>query len=260
MAIATLYRQGVVLRFQTLFAKAGSRQESVLRRQQNMNRLAGPVSLLALGIVFCLIFSLPASATSFTGTPSPSLSPVFGTLINFDDKPAGGDLSTDGTPLAANAYQSMGVYSITSDKGNLGIFNSSPQSSPNYVGTGSSNNFDGTILIQFTNLADKVGIGISDSLNTHILSIFGSAGPGSAPLDSLTIAGGLASNTYVGFEWPTFDIAYFQITGNFFLIDDLQFESQVVVPEPAMTGLLCCSLLGLLLLAERKRRAARLIV
>lgn len=228
-----------------------------------MNKLVGPASLLVVALVFFLILSSPASATSFTGKPSDSLNavpfpnPRFGTLINFDDnQPIGANISALAgiPPLGSGDYASVGVASITETSGIdfLGFFSPSPQSPPNYVGTGFDNNFDGTILIQFTNPADKVGIGFSDSLNDHTLSIFDSAGPASAPLQSVMIPGGSASNTYVGFEWPTFDIAYFQITGNFFLIDDLQFRS--AVPEPATLALLCCGLVGLLLLASRKNR------
>ncbi|GAI95807.1 unnamed protein product, partial [marine sediment metagenome] len=39
------------------------------------------------------------------GTPSPSLSPTFGTLVNFDDKLVG-------TPVSANDYVFLGVTSI----------------------------------------------------------------------------------------------------------------------------------------------------
>jgi hypothetical protein len=54
----------------------------------------------------------------------------------------------------------------TSGIGFLGFFSPSPQSEPNFVGIGATNSFNGTILIQFTNPADKVGIGFSDSLRS----------------------------------------------------------------------------------------------
>lgn len=231
-----------------------------------MNKLVGPASLLVVALVFFLILSSPASANSFKGTPSDSLNavpfpnPRFGTLINFDDnQPIGANISAvAGIPsLGSGDYASVGVASITETSGIdfLGFFSPSPQSTPNFVGTGDTNGFNGTILIEFTNPADKVGIGVSDSVNGYILSIYGSSGPNSTPLEiPLTIPGGPLSdpNTYAGFEWPTFDIKYFQITGNFFLIDDLQFRS--AVPEPATLALLCCGLVGLLLLASRKNR------
>jgi hypothetical protein len=226
-----------------------------------VNRTVRRLVLFLSGIfVIMVVVWSPAGASTFTGVPSPSLNPVFGTLVTFDDKPAGADIFaalSDIPPLGSGDYASVGVASITetSGKGFLGLFSLSPQSPPNYVGTGISNFFDGTILIQFTNPADKVGIGYSDSFNDHTLSIYGSAGPTSAPLESFTIAGNPNSkgNTYAGFERSAFDITYFEITGTFFLIDDLQFRS--AVPEPATLVLLCCGLAGLLAFASRKSRA-----
>jgi len=51
-----------------------------------------------------------ANATFFTGTPSPNLSPVFGTLIDFDDQ-------ATGTSIGASDYVSMGLASITETTG-----------------------------------------------------------------------------------------------------------------------------------------------
>jgi hypothetical protein len=88
-----------------------------------------------------------------TGTPSPSLSPTFAKLVNFDDKPTG-------TPVGALDYLADGIASITELEG-LGTFAryAGSQSLPNYVGTGfagergtdSNMGWDGTILIKFTN-------------------------------------------------------------------------------------------------------------
>jgi hypothetical protein len=234
-----------------------------------MNRLVGPASLLVVGLVFCLIFSSPASATWFIGTPSdtangvPFPSPTFGTLENFDKRSAG-------DTIGEFDYVSVGIASIKQIEaiGNsaavpaLEAFSGSSQSFDIYLGTGSNaergndasaGGFDGTILIKFANLVDKVGVGISDSLSSQTLSIYGADGPNFPALETHVFPAGSSPNTYVGFERLFSDIAYFEITGNFFLIDDLQFRSQAV-PEPAPLLLLCCSVMALLLIAGRKGR------
>src|SRR5271167_585938 len=79
---------------------------------------------VALTIALCSL----ASASINQGTPSPNLSPMFGTWVNFDDVAAG-------NPVVSNHYFSVGVASIADANNQLFYFNGT-QSPPNYVGTG----------------------------------------------------------------------------------------------------------------------------
>ena len=195
--------------------------------QQN-NTNFGIAFGLGVAVVSTLLAS-PSQAASFVGTPSSSLSPIFGTLINFDDQPSG-------TLIGVSDYVAQDVTSVTELEG-LGTFaryGTSSQSLPNYIGTGSSgergtdanSGYDGTIKFQFTNLANQVGIGIADSAGgPEILSIYDS---NDNLLESFTAPQG--ANTYAGFSRASNDIKYFEIKGDFFAVDDLQFKS---VPEPS---------------------------
>jgi hypothetical protein len=163
-----------------------------------------------------VILAPPVLAAFYQGTPSPFLSPVFGTLVNFDDKPTG-------TVIAWDDYVSVGVASVTETQGPWPLMRfGGGQSTPNYIGTGAAYGWDGTILIEFTSLANKVGIGIANSAGAHeVLNIYDS---GHNLLESQTAPFG--SNIYVYFERSSFDIKYFEIVGDFFAVDDLQFTSQ----------------------------------
>lgn len=192
-----------------------------------------------------------ASAVPFYGTPSGLLSPIFGTLIDFDDQPTG-------TPIGAYDYVSMGLASITETTGAGAAFArySGSQSAPNYIGTGSgyeiggaSLGWDGTILFEFANLADKVGLGVADSRGgPETYSIFDS---GMNLLETFNAPTG--TNTYSGFDRTgMWDIKYLQISGDFFAVDDLQFTA-TSVPEPGTLALFGISLLGMY--GTRKRKA-----
>jgi len=193
-----------------------------------------------------------ASAVPFYGTPSPNLSPIFGTLIDFDDQPAG-------TSIGAYDYVSMGLASITETTGAGAAFAryAGSQSSPNYIGTGSGyeiggssgSGWDGTILFEFANLADKVGLGVADSRgDPEVYSIFDS---GMNLLETFNAPSG--ANTYSGFDRTgLWDIKYLQLSGDFFAVDDLQFTA-TSVPEPGTLALFGISLLGMY--GARRRKA-----
>jgi hypothetical protein len=199
----------------------------------------------SIGTVFVILalmlvtLALPVLAAFYQGTPSPSLSPVFGTLVNFDDKPSD-------TVIAWDDYVSVGVASITETQGPWPLRRlSGSQSQPNYVGTGDTYGWSGTILIEFTNLADKVGIGIANSAGEHeVLNIYDS---GHNLLESQTAPSG--ANIYVYFERSGFDIKYFEIIGNFFAVDDLQFTT-APPPTPAPNAKYLHSTGGLFNLTE----------
>ncbi len=186
-----------------------------------------------------------SNALQFTGTPSPSLSPTFGTLIDFDDR-------ATGTLVNFDDYVLYGITSITETEG-LGTFAlySGSQSQPNYLGTGfggergcdADMGWDGTIRIEFTNLASMVGIGVANSQGgSEYITAYDSS---MNSLETYIVPSGI--NTYTGIDRQgVFDIAYLEITGDFFAIDDLQFNSGAPVPEPSTILLVGTGLLGII--------------
>ncbi len=161
------------------------------------------------------------------GTPSPSLSPTFGTLVDFDDK-------ATGTQVLWNDYVSVGVASITETTGAGQLFKrySGSQSPPNYIGTGAtyeiggaSGGWDGTIQIDLALPASMVGIGIANnSGGIETFSVYDSVG---SLLESYTVTTG--NNVYAVITRGSYDISRLVITGDYFAIDDLQFNA---VPAP----------------------------
>ncbi|WP_324984143.1 hypothetical protein [Nostoc sp.] len=150
-------------------------------------------------------------------------------MINFDDQPSG-------TLVGVSDYLAQDVTSIRELEG-LGTFaryGISRQSQPNYIGTGRNGErgtdgnlgWDSTIEFQFTNLVNQVGIGIADSQGgPEILSIYDT---NYNFLESFTAPKG--ASTYAGFSRASNDIKYFEIKGDLFAVDDLQFQ---FVPEPS---------------------------
>lgn len=205
-------------------------------------------TLLALGVAAFGVSS--ASASSFVGSPSPSLSPVFGILVDFDDK-------ATGTAVGAFDYVSKYVASITETTGSGAAFAryAGTQSLPNFVGTGFGHEIGGAplgwdahIVIEFMGLASKVGIGVANSAGgpetifaydqNHVL------------LESFLVPTGL--NVYVGFDRLSRDIKYFEITGDFVAIDDLQ-HNVAPIPEPEIYAMLTAGL-GLMGFVARRRK------
>jgi len=176
-----------------------------------INRLlAGTLALVLIaGIVS------PAYAVPFVGTPSPVLSPIFGTLINFDDQ-------ATGTVVGAQDYVAQGIASITETTGNFGplLRLDGSQSPPNYVSTVA---FDGTILIECIGLASKTGIGIANSQRgPETINIYDQ---NMQLLETSPVASG--ANVYVGFDrLGVHDIKFFEIVGEFYAIDDLQHDCE----------------------------------
>ncbi|MEH2240560.1 hypothetical protein [Nostoc sp.] len=109
------------------------------RSFMNISSLVKSLSLATLGAAFSVLGTAlwvkPASAISFQGRPTPDLDPVFGTLVNFDDKPAG--------LVNFDDYVSFGIASITGTN-QLQRYGFGSQSPPNYVG---NSVFNGSILI-----------------------------------------------------------------------------------------------------------------
>ncbi len=192
-------------------------------------------SLIGVSIIG---FSQSAQAATFVGTPSPNLRPTFGTLINFDDR-------ATGTVINANDYVAQGLASITETTGAGAAFQrrSGSQSSPNYIGTGSgyeiggaNQGWDGTIRFEFANLARKVGIGIANNRGgPEFLRIYDASNNLLEP--AFQAPNGI--NVYAGFQRTTYDIKSFEVSGDFFAVDDLQFKQ---IPEPLT---ILCSLTAL---------------
>ncbi len=186
--------------------------------------------LITICVTAGLMFAVgtPVANGSITyGTPSPSLSPTFGTLVDFDDK-------ATGTQVLWNDYVSVGVASITelTGAGQLFARYSGTQSPPNYVGTsgayeigGALGGWDGTIQIDLALPASMVGIGIANNAGgLETLSVYDSVG---SLLESYTVATG--TNVYAVITRGTYDISRLEISGDFFAIDDLQFNT---IPAP----------------------------
>ena len=172
-----------------------------------------------LGLVVSFASSSANAAISY-GTPSPSLNPVFGTLIDFDDQPSG-------TPIFPNDYAAFGLASITELTLGPPDFAryAGTQSQPNYIGTGLQNGWNGTIRIDLAKPASQIGIGVADSSGgPEILSVYNSGG---VLLESHVLTSGL--NIYAVITRSAYDISRIELSGEFFAADDLQFN---VIPAP----------------------------
>jgi len=195
---------------------------------------------VAAGLMFAISTPIANGSISY-GTPSPSLSPTFGALVDFDDK-------APGTQVLWNDYVSVGVASITEITGAGALFAryaSTAQSPPNYVGTGSYDNggasrgWDGTIQIDLALPASMVGIGIANnSGGPETLTVYDSVG---ILLESHTVTTG--TNVYAVITSGAYDISRLEISGDFFAIDDLQFNA-IPAPGAILLGSIGVSLVG----------------
>ncbi len=189
-------------------------------------------------------YGTPADTGSGGSNSTPS--PLFGTLVNFDDK-------AGGTQVMWNDYVSVGVASITEITGAGALFARYPssQSQPSFVGTGSYDNggapggWDGTIRIDLALPASRVGVGIMNSVGgPEFVSVYDSTG---SLLESYQVAAG--TNVYPVITRGSYDISRFVITGDFFGIDDLQFNA-IPAPGAILLGSIGAGLVGWL----RRRR------
>ena len=217
-----------------------------------MRRLFG-ASALFLGASF-----LSSAATLLTGTPNSSdntsgtptgLSPVFGTLINFD-------ALTPNSLLTSSAFAASGVASIAATNGTVALsaVPYSGQSQPNYVGPANFSNID--ILITLSQPTSEIGIGLlAGSSNGFTLRALGAANSVvgtfsvTAPSDGVS-----AFNAYYAIQDTVASIQSLEIIGNGG-IDDLQFATAAAVPEPASLGLIGggVALIGSLAMRRRKK-------
>jgi len=212
------------------------------------------IFVAAVGLLFAvstqnanaaISYGTPADTGSGGSNSTPSL--LFGTLVNFDDK-------AHQSPVLWNDYVSVGVASITELTGAGQLFarySYSFQSQPNIVGTGSHEiggvdwGWDGTIQIGLALPANMVGIGIANNQGgPEFVSVYDSGG-------SLLELHQIASdgNVYPVITRGTYDISRLVITGDFFAIDDLQFNA-IPAPGALLLGSIGVGLVGWL----RKRR------
>jgi len=206
------------------------------------------ICVAAVGLMFAvgtpvangsISYGTPADTGSGGSNSTPS--PLFGTLVNFDDKAAG-------TQVLWNDYVSVGVASITELTGAGSLFarySGSLQSQPNFVGTDTHENggvnwgWDGTIQIDLALPASMVGVGIMNSLGgPETFSVYDSTG---FLLESYQVAAG--SPVYPIITRGAYDISRLVITGDFFAIDDLQFNA-IPAPGAILLGSIGVGLVG----------------
>lgn len=197
-------------------------------------------------VALTLALSVLASAGTFTlteGTPYPNLSPVFGTLVKFDDQPTG-------NPVNPSQYVGVDVSSIA-DVNNQLFYFPGTQSPPNYVGTGGNVGWAMDTFIKLVNPTNQIGLGL--------------AGPGFVTLAAYGANGSaLASysfnfldNDYWVIGDTASEIASLEIQSDFIAIDDLQFNATQSIPEPAVILVMFSGLAAMVFGLRRRSPATR---
>jgi hypothetical protein len=180
---------------------------------------------LTVSVAVC---ACPARVAISYGTASPDLEPVFGTLIDFDDYAAG-------TDVLADDYVAQGIASVTELTGGTLSRYPGSQSLPNYIGTGSGwdiwgqvSGWDGIIQIDLASPASRIGLGVAAAAGEldEILSVYDSDG---SLLEGHVLAGG--DNVYAVITRDQYDISRVRIAGDYFAVDDLQFNRALVIEE-----------------------------
>jgi hypothetical protein len=191
-----------------------------------MRNLLTILVALVVTVAFC---ASPADAAISYGTPSPSLSPTFGTLVDFDDLPSG-------FPVLEDDYVGVGVASITETTGAGLAFARYPgsQSQPNYIGTGidyeiggADQGWDGTIQIDLAFPSSQIGLGVANGRGgSETIAVYDSDG---ALLESHTVDPNI--NVYAVITRAAYEISRIELTGDYFAADDLQFDSALEVEK-----------------------------
>jgi hypothetical protein len=200
-----------------------------------------------LGSAATLLTGIPNSSDNSTGTPT-GLSPIFGTLVNFDGL-------TPNSALNASAYAGVGISSIAASNGTaaLSAVPFSGQSQPNYIGALDFSNID--ILITLAQPTSQIGVGLlAGSSNSFTLRPLGMSNNVLATYAVTVPSEGVSAfNAYYAIQDTAATIKSLQIVGNGG-IDDLQFLSaNASVPEPASYALFGGGLVGLAALAMKRR-------
>jgi hypothetical protein len=202
----------------------------------------------------------PRLVMGIPNSQSTTLTPSFGTLINFDDlAPLVAGTSTGFYPLPPGQYATEGVSSISNSPTSNPLFAAffSQQSQPVYLTTGPNANFAGNITITLSKPASRIGIGVLSD-NTTPVTLNALAANGTV-LNSFTVAtsasGPTPSNGYWIVQDSALDIQSLQIISATNLgIDDLQFLS---TPEPKSLSLLAFGAVLLIFGMLRKERTRR---
>lgn len=202
---------------------------------------------LPISACLCGATTLTVGSPNYNNTAGNILSPRFGTYISFDNL-------TPNTPLAANAYASMGVLSITSNNSSdpLWAYPDSSQSAPNYVSTQDSL---GGLTITLSNTVATIGIGVlAGDGNPETLTALGATGNVLGTFSEIVpINGNTPFNAYYVIADTSADIKSLVISSaaGFFGVDDLQ----VATPEPMNLALVAggALLVGLSMLCKKAR-------